>query len=80
MQVVLEGSAKWPNDRRAIARLKTAFQLKIAEYLKGLEYSVVVAEVDGVRVWKEGYCFLVQVRNCSRTFFNTVLNVARFTD
>ncbi|GAV06960.1 hypothetical protein RvY_16866 [Ramazzottius varieornatus] len=42
VQVVLEGSAKWPENRAAIARLKTAFQLQIAEVLKASNYAAVV--------------------------------------
>ncbi|OWA54268.1 Nucleolar protein 6 [Hypsibius exemplaris] len=61
VQVVMEGSAKWPNERNAVARLKTAFQLKLMEHLKGLDYFVTVADVEALRVWKAGYCFTVEV-------------------
>ncbi|XP_055354157.1 nucleolar protein 6-like [Paramacrobiotus metropolitanus] len=61
VQVVLEGSSRWPDDRPAIQRLKTAFQLQFAEYLKEAGYRVVVRGVEDVLVWKEGWCFRLEV-------------------
>ncbi|KAG8549855.1 hypothetical protein GDO81_019490 [Engystomops pustulosus] len=57
----LEGSGKWPSDKRAIRKLKAAFHIRLAELLKeqhGLMCRVTPGHVD---VYKDGYVFRVQV-------------------
>lgn len=61
VQIVMEGSSRWPEDREAVRRLKSAFQLQMGENLKQDGYHVVMADAEELRVWKDGYCFVLEI-------------------
>ncbi|KAM4049230.1 nucleolar protein 6 [Anomaloglossus baeobatrachus] len=57
----MEGSGKWPNDKEAIKRVKAAFQVRLAELLKGQHDLQCKPTTTYTDVYKDGYVFRLQV-------------------
>uniref|UniRef100_A0A8B9CH14 Nucleolar protein 6 n=1 Tax=Anser brachyrhynchus TaxID=132585 RepID=A0A8B9CH14_9AVES len=57
----MEGSGRWPQDKEAIKRIKTAFHLQLAELLQQQHQLICRPAVTHTDVYKDGYVFHLQV-------------------
>nr|XP_047904507.1 nucleolar protein 6 isoform X2 [Anser cygnoides] len=57
----MEGSGRWPQDKEAIKRIKTAFHLQLAELLQQQHQLICRPAVTHTDVYKDGYVFRLQV-------------------